>query len=101
MFFGFETRPIFIPDNISVRREVKSVCSRAKKCRGSISARAIINLFKAGYIADISTISTSEDSLEKEVYLYWNGTVDYGIKKYKCTVEYVGNTYCWYEDSVT
>ncbi len=98
MFFGYETRPAVLPADIKVKREVKSVCSRDRKCRGSMSARSIINLFNAGHIADISAIRTTEDSLEKEVYLYWDGTVDYGIKSYKCTAEYRGHTYCWYED---
>jgi hypothetical protein len=38
MFFGFESRPDFLPQNIKIRREVKCTCSPGKKCRGSMSA---------------------------------------------------------------
>lgn len=97
MFFGFESRPEFLPVNIKVNKEVKRVCTRNKKCRGSMSALSVINLFIAGHIKDISGIQVDEDNLKKEVFIYWDDSVDYGINEYKCVVEYNGHTYSWYE----
>jgi hypothetical protein len=98
MFFGFESRPEFLPADVKVRREVKRVCTRNKKCRGSMSAQSVINLFIAGHLKDISGIQIEQESLGKEVFIYWDNSVDYGIEEYKCTTEYNGHTYAWYED---
>lgn len=69
-----------------------------KKCRGSVSAQSVINLFIAGHLKDISGIQIEQDGLGKEVFIYEDNSVDYGIEKYKCTVEYNGHTYVWYEN---
>jgi hypothetical protein len=98
MFFGFESRPNFIPQEVKVKREVKRVCSRDKKCRGSMSALSVINLFIAGHYKDISGIRIEPNGLDKEVFIYWDESVDYGIEQYKCVAEYNGHTYAWYED---
>jgi hypothetical protein len=98
MFFGLKSRPQFLPANVKVKREFKRICSRDKKCRGSMSALSVINLFIAGHFKDISGIQTEQDSLGKEVFIYWDGSVDYGVGAYKCTAEYNGCTYAWYEN---
>ena len=83
MFFGFESQPEFLPDNVKVRREVKRVCTRGKKCKGSMHIT-----FKNGYA----------ESTKDEVFHYWDGSEDVGINSYKCIAEHKGNTYGWYED---
>lgn len=85
MFFGSETRPAFLPSDIKVKKEVKQVCSRDKKCRGSMP---IYKKCKCG------------EEVMFHVFHYWDGTEDFGIESYKCTAEYNGHTYCWYEDRV-
>ena len=99
MFFGFESRPDhLLPEDVKVRLEVKRVCSRDRKCRGSMSAQSVINLFNAGHIKDISGIQNESD-LNREVFIYWDGSADYGIEEYKCVAEYNGHVYVWYEES--
>jgi hypothetical protein len=112
MFFGFDERPTFLPTDTKVRREIKQVCSRDKKCIGSMSALSVINLFIAGHIKDISGIKIEDNSLGREVFMYGHHTwvdgfpksvvesVDYGIELYKCTAEYNGHTYAWYEEKI-
>lgn len=97
MFYGFEYRPKFLPADVKVKREIKRVCSRDKKCRGSMSALSVINLFNAGHLKDVSGIQIEQDSLDKEVFIYCDDSVDYGVEAYKCTAEYNGHTHAWYE----
>lgn len=110
MFFGLAQKPLYLPDDVKVRREIKRVCSRDKKCIGSMSALSAINLFIAGHIKDISEIKIEDNDLSREVFMYGHHicvdgliksiveSVDYGIEKYKCTADYNGHTYTWYEE---
>lgn len=100
MFFGSESRPEFLPTDVKVKREIKRICSRDKKCRGTMSALTVINLFNAGHLKDISGIQIDQDGLGKEVFIYWDGSADYGIEEYKCTADYRGHTYAWYEEKL-
>lgn len=97
MFFGFEERPSFLPRDVKIKKEVKFVCTREKKCSGSLTLRSVLKLYREGHLSDISALDVVNTSPETWVFTYWDGSADHGIKMNKCTATHKNHEYCWYE----
>lgn len=86
MFFGCNSKPKFIDQikGLKIKRERMNVCSRDKgTCQGT-------------------WVVTQPDGTTKLQYAYQTDNepvvFDDGIWMVKCTTEYKGATFCWYED---
>lgn len=83
MFLGLNFRPIGIPSNIKIKKETKTVSTRGKTCRGSM-----YTTWKNGF----------PEPSDKEIFLYTDGTEDYGVEVFRYSFTHEGITYAWYED---
>jgi hypothetical protein len=80
-FYGYESKekllnvyPNFPIDDKKIIREDFTVCSNEKKCRGSFF----------------------RDS--KEVFIYWDGTEDFGRIIKKCSLTIANEEFQWFEE---
>lgn len=83
MFFGSETKPAFINDDVKVKREPVAACTPGRKCRGSM---LVYKKCKCG------------NQVSFERFIYWDGPDDFGVTITKCTAVIGQHTYCWVED---
>lgn len=87
MFFGYNEKPAFLNQfkDLKIKRERMNVCSRNKGiCRGTWVVKQPAGSTKLQF-----AYQTADEQM----------IFDDGIWEVKCTAEYNGNTYCWYEEA--
>lgn len=100
MFYGYNQKPAFLKrcKDLKVKRERRNVCSRDKgKCRGSWVRKQLDGTTKVQFayldMPEGHTLAEYQEACRTDRVVF-----DDGVWEVKCTVEFDGNIYSWYEE---